>query len=207
MPIAARNGHSTAPFAPECQSFLDNLRAGFGFNGSANDPPTNRPVFIAKAIHCNQHRPSDRGWAPQRHSATANLVRLVLHTAAFWLTHAREIVRYFLGADVTGSRVPVASSFSDGGVLDRDPSGDTNSTVIDLFSGLSSNWPCCSARANTVAVAFWSPLSAFSERLRTIPSIFEISQTLSPSRTETFSPKILWGPRKIATSADLCESE
>ena len=29
MLIAARNGHSTAPFAPECQSFLDNLPAGF----------------------------------------------------------------------------------------------------------------------------------------------------------------------------------
>jgi len=38
MLIAARNGHSTAPFAPECQSFLDNLRAGFGANRSANDP-------------------------------------------------------------------------------------------------------------------------------------------------------------------------
>jgi hypothetical protein len=38
MQIAARNGHSTAPFAPECQSFLDNLRAGFGANRSANDP-------------------------------------------------------------------------------------------------------------------------------------------------------------------------
>jgi hypothetical protein len=27
--MAARNGHSTAPFAPECQSFLDNILAGF----------------------------------------------------------------------------------------------------------------------------------------------------------------------------------
>jgi hypothetical protein len=35
--IAARNGHSTAPFAPECQSFPDNLRAVFGAKGSAND--------------------------------------------------------------------------------------------------------------------------------------------------------------------------
>jgi len=35
--IAARNGHSTAPFAPECQSFLDNLPAGFGAKGSVND--------------------------------------------------------------------------------------------------------------------------------------------------------------------------
>jgi len=32
--IAARNGDSTAPFAPERQFFLDNLRAGFGLNGS-----------------------------------------------------------------------------------------------------------------------------------------------------------------------------
>jgi hypothetical protein len=38
MPIAARNGHSTAPFALECQSFLDNLRAGFGAKESANNP-------------------------------------------------------------------------------------------------------------------------------------------------------------------------
>ena len=50
--IAARNGHSTAPFAPECQSFLDNLRAGFGAKGSANDPTDKPapPVFIAVAI-------------------------------------------------------------------------------------------------------------------------------------------------------------
>jgi hypothetical protein len=38
MPIAARNGHSTAPLAPECQSFLDNLLARFRAKGSANDP-------------------------------------------------------------------------------------------------------------------------------------------------------------------------
>jgi hypothetical protein len=37
MLIAARNGHSTAPFAPECQSFLDNLPAGFGTKGSEKD--------------------------------------------------------------------------------------------------------------------------------------------------------------------------
>jgi hypothetical protein len=37
MLIAAQNGHSTALFAPECQSFLDNLRAGFGAKESAND--------------------------------------------------------------------------------------------------------------------------------------------------------------------------
>jgi hypothetical protein len=50
--IAARNGHSTAPFAPECQSFLDNLRAGFGAKGSANDPADKLvpPMFIAVAI-------------------------------------------------------------------------------------------------------------------------------------------------------------
>jgi hypothetical protein len=36
--IVARNGDSTAPFAPECQSFLDNLPSSFGANGSANDP-------------------------------------------------------------------------------------------------------------------------------------------------------------------------
>jgi hypothetical protein len=35
------------------------------------------------------------------------------------------------------------------------------------------------------------------ERLRTIASIFEMSHTLSPSRTETFSHKILW--RVVAT--------
>jgi hypothetical protein len=34
----AGNRHSTAPIAPECQSFLDNLVAGFGLNGSWNDP-------------------------------------------------------------------------------------------------------------------------------------------------------------------------
>jgi hypothetical protein len=44
MPIAARNGHSTAPFAPECQSFLDNFPAGFGAKGSANDP-TDKPGY------------------------------------------------------------------------------------------------------------------------------------------------------------------
>jgi hypothetical protein len=31
MPIAA-------PFAPQCQSFLDNFPAGLGARGSANDP-------------------------------------------------------------------------------------------------------------------------------------------------------------------------
>jgi hypothetical protein len=35
--IAARNGHSTARFAPECQSFLDNLPTGFEPKGSANN--------------------------------------------------------------------------------------------------------------------------------------------------------------------------
>jgi hypothetical protein len=39
MLIAARNRHSTAPFAPKCQSFLDNLPVGFGAKGSASDPP------------------------------------------------------------------------------------------------------------------------------------------------------------------------
>jgi hypothetical protein len=34
----AGNRHGTAPIAPECQSFLDNLPAGFGLNGSWNNP-------------------------------------------------------------------------------------------------------------------------------------------------------------------------
>jgi hypothetical protein len=50
MLIAARNGHSTAPFTPECQSLLDNLLARFGAKGSANDPTDKpiKPVFIAE---------------------------------------------------------------------------------------------------------------------------------------------------------------
>jgi hypothetical protein len=45
-------GCGYAPFAPECQSFLDNLPAGFGAKGSANDPTGKPvpPVFIAVAI-------------------------------------------------------------------------------------------------------------------------------------------------------------
>jgi hypothetical protein len=34
----ARNGRTTALFATECQSFLDNVIARFGQNGSCNDP-------------------------------------------------------------------------------------------------------------------------------------------------------------------------
>jgi len=34
----ARNGHTTAPFADECQSFLDNVIAGLGQIGSWKDP-------------------------------------------------------------------------------------------------------------------------------------------------------------------------
>jgi hypothetical protein len=36
MLIAARDGYSTAPFALECSSFLDNLPAGCGAKGSVN---------------------------------------------------------------------------------------------------------------------------------------------------------------------------
>jgi hypothetical protein len=35
----ARNGHTTALFADECQSFLDNVIAGLGQIGSGKDPP------------------------------------------------------------------------------------------------------------------------------------------------------------------------
>jgi hypothetical protein len=34
----ARNGYTTALLATECQSFLDNVIAGFGPTGSWNDP-------------------------------------------------------------------------------------------------------------------------------------------------------------------------
>ena len=34
----ARNGHTTALFADECQSFLDNVIAGLGQIGSWKDP-------------------------------------------------------------------------------------------------------------------------------------------------------------------------
>jgi hypothetical protein len=34
----ARNGHTTAPFAGERQSFLDNVIAGLGQTGAWNDP-------------------------------------------------------------------------------------------------------------------------------------------------------------------------
>jgi hypothetical protein len=47
MPIAARNGHSTAPFAPERQSFLDNLPAGLGGETDQQMVPlTNRPASV-----------------------------------------------------------------------------------------------------------------------------------------------------------------
>src|SRR5271165_6942260 len=45
-----RNGHSTAPFADECQSFLDNLMAGLGRIGACNNPtadPADSTVSIA----------------------------------------------------------------------------------------------------------------------------------------------------------------
>jgi hypothetical protein len=37
-PSGARNGHTTALFTDESQSFLDNLIAGFAPSGSCNDP-------------------------------------------------------------------------------------------------------------------------------------------------------------------------
>ena len=40
----ARNGHSTALFAAECQSFLDNVIAGLGQTGSWHDP--HRPAEV-----------------------------------------------------------------------------------------------------------------------------------------------------------------
>src|SRR5271165_6604361 len=43
----ARNGHSTAPFADECQSFLDNVMAGLGRIGAWNDP-TADPAAAAR---------------------------------------------------------------------------------------------------------------------------------------------------------------
>jgi hypothetical protein len=39
----ARNGHSTALFAEECQSFLDNVMAGFGQIGAWSDPAGDVP--------------------------------------------------------------------------------------------------------------------------------------------------------------------
>ena len=36
--VGARNGHTTALFADECQSFLDNVIAGLGQIGSWKDP-------------------------------------------------------------------------------------------------------------------------------------------------------------------------
>ena len=39
----ARNGHSTAPFAEACQSFLDNVMAVFGQSGAWNDPAGDVP--------------------------------------------------------------------------------------------------------------------------------------------------------------------
>jgi hypothetical protein len=43
--LRARNGHSTALFAYECQSFLDNLIAGLGRSGAWNDPVSERARF------------------------------------------------------------------------------------------------------------------------------------------------------------------
>src|SRR5271165_2519865 len=42
----ARNGHSTALFADECQSFLDNVMAGLGQIGAWDDrrPPSGLPI-------------------------------------------------------------------------------------------------------------------------------------------------------------------
>src|SRR5271166_5226762 len=45
----ARNGHSTALFADECQSFLDNVMAGLGQIGAWSDPATSTPRdFVAE---------------------------------------------------------------------------------------------------------------------------------------------------------------
>ena len=49
--IRARNGDSSAPFAPECQCFLDHLVAGFGPNGSWSDPHRS-------LIECHLGRPT-----------------------------------------------------------------------------------------------------------------------------------------------------
>jgi hypothetical protein len=43
--LRARNAHSTALFAYECQSFLDNLIAGLGRSGAWNDPVSERARF------------------------------------------------------------------------------------------------------------------------------------------------------------------
>jgi len=75
--LVARNGPTTAPFADECQSFLDNVIAGFGQNGAWNDPP--RPLA---------------GFHRGRHSCGMRLSRAQDPTAdLFWPAGAQEPCR------------------------------------------------------------------------------------------------------------------
>ncbi len=50
----ARNGHSTAPFADECQSFLDNVIAGLGQIGAWSNP-TADPAILFDKFHVMRH--------------------------------------------------------------------------------------------------------------------------------------------------------
>src|SRR5271157_1875573 len=54
----ARSGHSTARFADECQSFLDNVMAGLGRIGACNNPtadPADSTVSIAPDYESGGH--------------------------------------------------------------------------------------------------------------------------------------------------------
>jgi hypothetical protein len=76
----ARNGHSTAPFAPECQSFLNNLMAGFGLNGSWNDPHWAREAIVDRSVLArvarNRHSDYFLAAASRRRISLLSLLKL-----------------------------------------------------------------------------------------------------------------------------------
>ena len=59
----AWNGHNTAPFADECQSFLDNVMASLGQIGVWSDPATSTPAISAPPGQRSHYIPRSRRFA------------------------------------------------------------------------------------------------------------------------------------------------
>ena len=90
-PPGARNGHTTALFADECQSFLDNVIAGFAPSGSCNDPAweTDAPAAVAGVEEAIQAGGAELRYLPQ-YSPEFNPIELVFHPLKASLRKAAE---------------------------------------------------------------------------------------------------------------------